>query len=243
MSELVKTESGIETMNIHNAISKQTTLFGLIAESAQTNRLFVILNRMIKANNANAMIIPMNIREDDFYFTVSNMKKSHVNGSFIAKEYEASTMDLLDKSDDVVKVAGVCDFVLRVNETLEGSYIYAEAIKAYAEDNKALKIAIIGSNALAKALALVLKDKELFYFHPQVETLMPLVEINGAIDINRVDSDMPCDLSGFDMLITTEDLSLESSVQNTPTLSFNSDNDQELLEYMSSIIFDKYIKG
>ena len=243
MSELVKTESGIETMNIHNAISKQTTLFGLIAESAQTNRLFVVLNRMIKANNANAMIIPMNIREDDFYFTVANMKKSHVNGAFIAKEYEASCMDLLDKSDDVVNVAGVCDFVLRVNETLEGSYIYAEAIKAYVEENKATKIAIIGSNALAKALALLLKDKELFYYHSQIESLMPLIEINSAIDINRVDSDMPCDLSGFDMLITTEDLALASSIHNAPSLSFNSEDDQALLEYMSSIIFDKYIKG
>ena len=40
-----------------------------------TNRLFVLLNKLIKPD---AMMIPMNIRSDDFYFTVANMKKSHV---------------------------------------------------------------------------------------------------------------------------------------------------------------------
>jgi len=109
-----------ETMNADNVISKQTKLFGLIGEKAQTNRLFVMINRLIKNDASDAMIIPMNIREDDFYFTLANMKKSHVCGAYIEKEFQEAVLDLLDSKDEIVEVYGRCDFVLKEGEKLKG---------------------------------------------------------------------------------------------------------------------------
>lgn len=106
-----------ESMNADNSITNQTKLFGLIAEEAMKNRLFAVLNKMIKPE---AMMIPMNIREDDFYFTIANMKKSHVNGAYIAKEYQTAVLDLLDSKDEMVEAYGKCDFVVRDGEKLRG---------------------------------------------------------------------------------------------------------------------------
>ena len=112
-----------DTMNANDSIQKQTKLFGLIAEHASPNRLFVMLNKEIKANGADAMMIPMNIREDDFYFTLSNMKKSHVNGAYIAEEYQSNAVELLDEADEFVQVYNKCDFVIRDGERLIGTYL------------------------------------------------------------------------------------------------------------------------
>ena len=113
----------IETMNANDQIQKQTKLFGLIAEHASPNRLFVMLNKIVKAEGVDAMMIPMNIREDDFYFTLSNMKKSHVNGAYIAPEYQENAVELLDEADEFVQVYNKCDFVVREGEKLRGTYL------------------------------------------------------------------------------------------------------------------------
>ena len=112
-----------QTMNADDQIKKETKLYGLIAEHASPNRLFVMLNKIIKQNNADAMMIPMNIREDDFYFTLANMKKSHVNGAYIAEEYQESAVELLDEADEFVQVYNKCDFVVREGERLIGTYL------------------------------------------------------------------------------------------------------------------------
>ncbi len=112
-----------DRMNANDTIKKQTKLYGLIAENASTNRLFVVLNKTIKQADVDAMMIPMNIRYDDFYFTVSNMKKSHVNGAYIAPEYQEEVVALLDERDDFVAVYNRCDFVIRRGEKLYGTYI------------------------------------------------------------------------------------------------------------------------
>ena len=113
----------VDTMNANDEIKKQTKLFGLIAEHASPNRLFVMLNKIIKQEGSDAMMIPMNIREDDFYFTLSNMKKSHVNGAYIAQEYQESAVELLDEADEFVQVYNKCDFVVRDGERLLGTYL------------------------------------------------------------------------------------------------------------------------
>ncbi len=112
-----------ESMNVDDSIQNRTKLFGLIAEHASPNRLFVMLNKIIKKNSADAMMIPMNIREDDFYFTLSNMKHSHVNGAYIATEYQEAAVALLDEKDEFVEVYQRCDFVIREGERLIGTYL------------------------------------------------------------------------------------------------------------------------
>jgi len=110
----------VETMNADNIISKKTKLFGLIGEKAGTNNLFAKINKLIKVNKIDAMIIPMNIREDDFYFTVANMKKSHVDGAYIEEEFQTAVLDLLDYKDEIVSVYNRCDFIVKEGETLRG---------------------------------------------------------------------------------------------------------------------------
>jgi len=112
-----------ETMNADDSIKVETKLFGLISEHASPNRLFVLLNKMIKEHTTDAMMIPMNIRKDDFYFTVSNMKNSHVSGAYIAEEYQELVVELLDEADEFVQVYQKCDFVLREGNRLIGSYL------------------------------------------------------------------------------------------------------------------------
>lgn len=124
-----------ESMNADNAITKETKLFGLIAEEAMKNRLFAVLNKMIKPK---AMMIPMNIREDDFYFTVANMKKSHVNGAYIAQEYQEAVLDLLDERDETVEVYQKCDFVVRDGEKLKGFLVEKNDIDSTEELARAI---------------------------------------------------------------------------------------------------------
>jgi shikimate 5-dehydrogenase len=109
-----------DTMNTQNVINKHTKLFGLIGENAATNRLFVMINKLIKRDGVDAMVIPMNIREDDFYFTVVNMKKSQLSGAYIESQYQENVIELLDYKDEIVEVYNRCDFVLKECETLRG---------------------------------------------------------------------------------------------------------------------------
>ncbi len=120
----------VETMNADNSITKQTKLFGLIAEEAMKNRLFAVLNKLIKPE---AMMIPMNIRADDFYFTVSNMKNSHVDGAYIAKEYQQEVLELLDERDESVDVYGRCDFVIREGNRLRGYLVETNNVASVEE--------------------------------------------------------------------------------------------------------------
>ncbi len=108
-----------QTMNGDDSITSETKLYGLIAEEAMKNRLFAVLNKLIKPE---AMMIPMNIRSDDFYFTIANMKKSKVSGAYIAKEYQEAVIELLDEKDEFVEAYGKCDFVVRDGERLKGFF-------------------------------------------------------------------------------------------------------------------------
>lgn len=257
-------ESGIETMNKSDAISEKTKLFGLMAEYASQDRLFVLLNRVIKESSANAMMIPMNIREDDFYFTLSNMKKSHVNGTYIANEYQKDAVVILDSQEELVEIAGRCDFALRQGETLHGDFITPLALQEYINKLGAKKIAIIGSGSLARALAVILKEYELSFYAKYIETLLSLSEaVEMEIDINRIDSDMPVNLGMYDVVIDVSkedvfesvtalakvciDLNSEKnfSALQLATTRFKDSNYfgyEALIDEISKIIYKKYLQ-
>jgi len=264
MGDQVITESGVATMNANNILSNRSQLFGLIAESAQTNRLFVVLNRIIKANSADSMIIPMNIRPDDLYFTVFNLKKSHVNGAYIAQEYFEEVLDTLDKLNDVVRKSGGCDFVLREETQLSGYFHMPEAVASYAKKEDYKKIAVIGDNALSRALALTLKDEDVHFFHPEIEAIMRNAQtLEMDLDINRIDNNLVVDLSDFDLVINTMDAKIFEKTNFAKTFldlgvdaSFrvatkavalkngvvNYRGFDDLLDELAKIIFENYIK-
>ena len=131
---------GLNTLNPNDTIKDNTKLFGLIGIEAMRNNLFAKVNKIAKENNADVMMIPMNIREDDFYYTITNMKKSKVYGAFIMPEYEVAILDILDKKNEFVEAYGKCDFVLIENEKLSGYVVKTNDI----DSNEALAKKVFG---------------------------------------------------------------------------------------------------
>jgi shikimate 5-dehydrogenase len=204
-------------MNESNSITNETRLYGFIAEYAQQNRFSVTLNRLFKADSSNMMMIPMNIREDDFYFTLSNMKQSHVNGAMIGEEYRSAVMELLDEKTDQVEKSGFCDFVIVEDKHLKPLSITPLAIKEKAHSLHVKNIAIIGTTPLAYALALELQDFECAFFDPYIEDLMQMSEVMGIdIDINRMADTMRIDMSTYELLIDASEYEDFSMITTLP---------------------------
>jgi len=253
-----------QTMNEKDEISTGTRLFGLMGEHAQRNRLFVLMNKRIKESGLNGMMIPMNIREDDFYFTLSNMRNSHVNGTWIDREYQEVAVELLDSETEIVRRSGRCDLAVRHTQTLHGDFITPWAVKSLMEQRLATKIAVVGSGSLARALAIALEGKEVAFFDSHVEDLLVMAKaLEMDLDINRLDNDMVKDLSQFDVLIDTDESDLYGNVTALPRFCLDLMDEQgssslqrcavrlddveyldhtSLLPVISEIIFTTYIE-
>ncbi len=194
-------------MNNANEISHHTMLYGFVGENAGQSSFSATLNKLFKANNKNAMMIPMNIREDDFYYTLVNMKKSHVNGALLAREYTKSIVEILDDASDIVKLCGVCDIVVRDGQKLFGDVVFASVLVEVLKKREAKKIALIGVNGYAKAFCLVAEGFEISYFYDDLEALMQFVsqmQIQNA-DINRIAEGMGVELSSYDAVLDFSD--------------------------------------
>jgi shikimate 5-dehydrogenase len=121
-------------MNNDNSITTETKLYGFIAEEAHSNRFSVTVNKLFKANNINAMVIPMNIRPDDLVFTISQMRSSKLNGAVISREYQEEAFALLDRSLSNADSEEICDFIEIVDGLLVGDLITGRALEKFADD-------------------------------------------------------------------------------------------------------------
>ncbi|MDF1878724.1 hypothetical protein JHD46_03615 [Sulfurimonas sp. SAG-AH-194-C20] len=216
-------------MNDDNQISRQTKLFGFIGIEAGTSRFSAIMNKKFKSNDDDTMIIPMNIREDDLYFTVSNMKKSQVNGAVISSEYVRDVVDILDNSSEMVKRSGMCDILYREGETLRGDIFSVRVLSEHLKDMMVNKIAIIGTNHFAKAFSLLACGFNVSYFNDSLEELMVFTEemqIKDA-DMNRIASDVAVDFSAFDAVLDFSDLSSLSMIEKLAKLSMDMKNNKQ----------------
>ncbi len=216
-------------MNNDNQISKQTKLFGFIGVEAGVSRFSAVLNKMFKANSVDAMMIPMNIREDDLYFTVSNMKKSHVNGAVISNEYVAQIPEILDDASSMVKRSGMCDIVYKEGETLRGDIFGTRVLTEHLKDMMALRIAIIGTNHHAKAFSFLACGFEVSYFNDSLEELMAFtqeVELRDA-DMNRIASDIDVDLSSYDAVLDFSSLNSLAMVKSLGKINLDMKNNKE----------------
>jgi len=216
-------------MNDDNQISRQTKLFGFIGVEAGQSRFSAIMNKKFKSNSDDTMIIPMNIREDDLYFTVSNMKKSQVNGAVISSEFVTDVVDILDNSSEMVKRTGMCDILYREGETLRGDIFSIRVLTEYLKDMMISKIAIIGTNHYAKVFSLLACGFNISYFNDSLEELMAFtveMELQDA-DINRIADDMSVDFSSFDLVLDFSELVSLSMIEKLPKLSMDMKNDKQ----------------
>ncbi|MEA3370317.1 MAG: hypothetical protein U9Q40_03185, partial [Campylobacterota bacterium] len=216
-------------MNDANEISHQTRLFGFIGEEAGVSRFSAVMNKLFKSNSDDMMMIPMNIREDDLYFTVSNMKKSHVNGAVISNEYVTQVVEILDTASDLVKRSGMCDILFKEGETLRGDIFTTRVLTEHLKDLMLSKIAIIGTNHHAKAFSFLACGFNVSYYNENLEELMAFtqeVEISDA-DINRIAKGMSIDLSGFDAVLNFSDMNSLSMIEKLPKFNFDMKNNKE----------------
>ena len=197
-------------MNEANQIGRQTKLFGFIAEEAQQNRLSVSINRLFKAAGSDAMMIPMNIRKDDFFYTLSNMRDAQLSGAFIGAEYQKEAAQIVDNRSELSELCGACDVVLVKDKKLIGDFISAEALFELLDELGVSTIAVIGSGSLAKAIAVSSRAHNISFYHEYIESLMKMSEaLSREIDINRLVRES--DLSRYDAVIdasTAESLSM-----------------------------------
>ncbi|OHD98846.1 MAG: hypothetical protein A2W82_04165 [Sulfurimonas sp. RIFCSPLOWO2_12_36_12] len=194
-------------MNNGNEISHHTKLYGFIGEYAAQSSMSATLNKLFKAQNKNAMMIPMNIREDDFFFTLSNMKKSHVNGALISNEYVKNALEILDEASEAVKLSGMCDILIRDEQKLIGDIVGMRVLKEFLENKNAKKVALIGVGSRAKAFSFFANGFDISYFYDDLEKLMNFTKEMGAInaDINRITEGMDIDLSSYDAVVDFSD--------------------------------------
>lgn len=195
-------------MNAANEISHHTMLYGFIGIDAGVSSMSATLNKLFKANAKDAMMIPLNIREDDFYYTVVNMKKSHVNGALISKEYMTKVVELLDDASRIVKKSKMCDVLLRDGNRLFGDVITINALVDFLKSKDIKKVALIGIDERAKAFRIVAKDSfEISYFYDELEELMRFCDDVGLenADVNRIAEGMRVDFGIFDAVVDFSD--------------------------------------
>ena len=210
-------------MNEANEISHHTKLYGFIGEEAGQSGFNASVNRIFKSNNKDAMMIPMNIREDDFFFTVANMKKSHVNGAVISNEYVSSVIEILDESSGLVKRSGMCDILVRDGEKLVGDVFGVRALTNILKDNYASKIAMIGVSPYAKVFSFLSCGFQISYFNDDLEELMKFTqetEVSNA-DINRIAPGMNVDLSSYDAVLDFSELNNLSMIEKLAPLNID----------------------
>ncbi len=216
-------------MNNDNQISKQTKLFGYIGEHAGNSSFSAKLNKLFKQNSDDTMMIPMNIRTDDLYFTISNMKESHVNGAVIASEYVAEVLETLDEASSLVKRSGMCDIIYKEDKKLRGDIFSIRVLSEKLKDLYISKIAIIGINHYAKAFSFLACGFHVSYFNENLEELMKFtqeVELQNA-DINRIAQSMPVDLSSFDAVLDFSDFDSLIMIEKLPKYSFDMKNNKQ----------------
>jgi shikimate 5-dehydrogenase len=217
-------------MNEANQISKQTTLFGFIGEHAGVSRFSAIINKKFKENANDVMMIPMNIREDDLYFTISNMKESHVNGAVISSEYVTEVLDLLDNANAMVKRSGMCDIIYKEGKTLRGDIFSARVLTEHLKDMAVSKVAIIGTNHYAKAFSFLACGFNVSYFNDNLEELMAFtqeVELSNA-DINRIALGMEVDFSAFDVVMDFSNMNSLDMITRLPAFSLDMKNTKQI---------------
>jgi len=217
-------------MNNDNRISKESKLFGYIGEHAGVSSFSATFNKICKANDDNIMMIPMNIREDDLYFTITNMKKSHVNGAVISSEYVADMPAMMDNMSAIAKRSGMCDILYREGESLRGDIFSVRVLTEYLKDLAARKIAIIGINHYAKAFSFLSCGFEVSYFYDSLEDLMAFTQEVDIVDadMNRIAPDMELDFSDFDVVLDFSDFATLPMIKQLAKYNFDMKNAKQL---------------
>jgi len=234
-------------MNDKDELKNSSKAFGYIGEYAGVSRFCAVVNKIFKEKETDAMMFPMNIREDDLYFTISNMKKSKLDGVVISNEYVMDVVDILDEASSMVKRSGMCDIIFKEGESLRGDIFSTRVLTEHLKDIFVSKVAIIGTSHHAKAFSFLSCGFNVSYFNENLEELMEFtqeVDLSDA-DINRIAKDMSLDLSSFDAVLDFSNMTSLSMIEKLPKFNFDMKNDKEfsILKQRANELNAEYISS
>lgn len=111
-------------------IKPDTGLCTILGHNAQTGYIRKYFNKIMKYNGINATAIALNITDEHFDFTMSNVGQSKVDKMMIEKEFQTKAVSYCDTLDEVSQREGRVDFI----EVQEGK------VKGYCLDDEAKKL-------------------------------------------------------------------------------------------------------
>jgi shikimate 5-dehydrogenase len=199
-------------------ITKKTLLFGLLDGMAVNSKRPKFFKEIFNEENLDASYIPMNVREDDIFFTVSNLKDSQLQGVNIGIMYKKEVFNYLKdkiffKSSKEAKKVGFIDSIRIRDNKLYGFVTAGRALTATLKQNnfdENTKIAILGSGSLTKSIILNLEKmgvSRITLAKNSIESIPEMLEEikddvkNIKFDIERITSFMPLNGSKFDVII------------------------------------------
>jgi hypothetical protein len=215
-------------MNEDDRLKPQSKAYAFIALEALSNRFATTLNKYYKSVDRDAMIIPMNIREDDIYYTFVNMKKSKLNGAAISYEYQKDILEHLDFKSEIVDIANLCD-AIRINSgKFYGDFIAPKALFEFFKEHGAKKIAIVGANSFARSLYELNCEFELSFFDEYIEDYLTLNMQNA--DINRISKDDMYDFNSYDILLDFSNMQSLSMIRTFAKINVDIKNSSSILK-------------
>lgn len=92
-------------------IKPDTALCTILGHNAQTGYTRKYFNKVLKHNGINATAIALNITDENFDFTLSNVGESKVDKMMIEKEFQEKALAYCDSLDEVSKREERVDFI------------------------------------------------------------------------------------------------------------------------------------
>lgn len=92
-------------------IKPDTKLCTILGHNAQTGYMRRYFNKIMKHNNENATAIALNITDDNFHFTMTNVGQSKVDKMMIEREFGEKAITYCQSIDACAKREGRVDFI------------------------------------------------------------------------------------------------------------------------------------
>lgn len=112
-------------------IKPDTKLCTILGYNAQTGYIRKYFNKIMKHYGVNATAIALNITDEYFDFTMSNVGKSKVDRMMIEQEFQAKSVGYCDSLDETGQRKGKIDFIEIENGKIKGFCLDDEVAKLF----------------------------------------------------------------------------------------------------------------
>ncbi|CAA6811430.1 MAG: Unknown protein [uncultured Sulfurovum sp.] len=114
-------------------IKPDTELCTILGFNAQTGNCRRYFNRNLKINEINATAIALNIKDEHFHYTMTNLAESKVKKMIFEHEFCENVLQYCDELNESAKAKKYVDFVEVIDGKIIG-YCLDDAINEYIEN-------------------------------------------------------------------------------------------------------------